>query len=218
MWLCKHWCAFTETRGCRGPHCHSSAYVLRLSLSLSLELGWQSTSFCLHSASLPPLFFSCVVAEKEGDTDIGLVEGREREPRIQLHRERHWDRNLELVVTVKPEVLGSSWVLWEELGFTEDSEMTWTQRIGKCYSLGLYQWLTRGSMPTCSIWGRWTGRTSNNIAGFILTLSLGHLPLSRKKFSQTWVISPWNSNGITCAHIYSCLSTACHLRLVRIIQ
>lgn len=57
------------------------------------------------------------------DTDIGLVEGRERETRIQLHRERHWDRNLELVVTVKPEVLGSSGVLWEELGFTEDSEM-----------------------------------------------------------------------------------------------
>lgn len=52
-----------------------------------------------------------------------MVEGRERETRIQLHRERHWDRNLELVVTVKPEVLGSSGVLWEELGFTEDSEM-----------------------------------------------------------------------------------------------
>lgn len=54
---------------------------------------------------------------------FGLVEGREREPRIQLHQERYWDRNLKLVVTVKLEALGSSGILWEELGFPEDSEM-----------------------------------------------------------------------------------------------
>lgn len=54
---------------------------------------------------------------------FGFAEGKEREPRIQLHQERYWDRNLKLVVTVKPEVLGSSGILWEELGFTGDSEM-----------------------------------------------------------------------------------------------
>lgn len=52
-----------------------------------------------------------------------MVEGREREPRIQLHQERYWDRNLELVATVKLDVLGSSGILWKEFGFTEDSEI-----------------------------------------------------------------------------------------------